>query len=90
MLNGTICDESCWYPCKCNSCGWIGPSGECGTDWGDSGDTDIYCPRCGSINTDEYEYKRYPFYHPLTNLISRIRARRIRRKEAQSWNKLWS
>jgi hypothetical protein len=83
---GRIVKDGNWYPCICNTCGWVGSSEECGCDMGDWGDSDVYCPQCGSMNTDEYEHDIYPFYHPLTSLISRFKAWRIITKEDKYWN----
>jgi hypothetical protein len=73
-----------WYECKCQACGWIGSSEDVGTDCGDSGDTDLYCPRCGCF-ADDYEHEYYPFHYLITNLISIFKAWRIRTLEEKNW-----
>lgn len=70
-----------WLPVKCNSCGWLGSGEKCGNDWAWSDDSDCYCPRCGSSDTDTYEHNFYPIWHPVTDLISRIKGWRMRRAE---------
>jgi hypothetical protein len=40
-----------FYLASCDGCGWIGSSGDCGTDyWGD--DSDVYCPTCHRSGAD--------------------------------------
>ena len=84
-----VSEKSRYYPCMCNECGWIGSSGSCGTDNGyyDS-DSEVYCPRCGSPDTDEYKSARYPIYHLLTDLISRYKAWRMAKREAKYYDSL--
>ena len=79
-------DSERWYPCICDSCGWVGSSADCGTDCGDSGDSDVYCPRCGSVDTDEYGCNHYPPFQWLTDLISRYKAWRINRDRARYYH----
>jgi hypothetical protein len=48
-----------FYPCRCESCGYIGSSGNFGTDYGPGDDTDVYCPECHSNKNDEIETNDY-------------------------------
>ncbi len=44
-----ICNETKWFPCQCESCGWVGSSEklEGGHQIADTGDySDCYCPSC--------------------------------------------
>jgi len=85
MAFGKIVKTGRWYPSKCETCGWIGSSEECGFDDDDSGDSNVYCPRCGSLDTNEYEHDKYPFYYFVTDLISRFTAWRMGLREARYW-----
>lgn len=40
-----------YYLASCDGCGWVGSSGECGTDRGFD-DSDVYCPKCGKSGAD--------------------------------------
>lgn len=77
-----------FYACKCNTCGWIGSSEYCGVDGGYEGDSDVYCPRCGSNDTDEYG-ERYPWHHFITDLFKRIKAWKTARAEAKYWENIY-
>lgn len=49
--DGRIETEAHYYMTLCTSCGWIGSSELCGSDyWGD--DSDVYCPDCNNGGAD--------------------------------------
>ena len=35
-----------YFLTECEHCGWVGSSEQCGTNCGDWGDSDVYCPVC--------------------------------------------
>jgi hypothetical protein len=64
-------EEKSYFPAECETCGWIGSSGNAagGRQIADTGDyDDIYCPCCGSRDIDETEN-----CHPIATILERLK-----------------
>ena len=81
-----------YYPVQCQTCGWIGSSGDCtgGHAIADTGDYgDWYCPVCGQVEPDECEPEMpISAYQEASVKMGTIIKNMIKQRDDEHWKSL--